>query len=122
MRFQEPVDILVFQPFAPRCDLDRRVQRLRRGGGLLDLRGADAGGGVDDLAVQVGQFDLLVIKDRDMADACRGKVEDDRRSEPACADNEDTRREKPFLPVLADRWHDDLTGVAFKILVAQHVP
>ena len=51
---------------------------------------------MDDLAIQIGQLDMLVIKDRDIADACRGKVEDHRRSEAAGADNEDTRRKKPL--------------------------
>jgi hypothetical protein len=75
---------------------------------------------VQDLPVQVGQFDRLVIHNGDVTDPGRGKVENHRRAKPARTDNQHAGRQQPFLTVLADIRHDDLTGIAFEIRIIQH--
>ena len=56
--------------------------RRRRG---VDLGGADARGGVGDLALQVGQFHHIVVHDAEPADAGGGEVEHQRTAQPAGA-------------------------------------
>ncbi len=76
-----------------RLDADLGVDRRDRLARALDLGHADAVAGMGDLALQVGQVDAVVIDDAERADPGRREVEEERRAEPAGADDEDPRRQ-----------------------------
>ena len=117
MRLQKLIHIVDIKTFSARRDLDAGVQRGGGGGGARDLRGADACRYVQDLPVQVGQFDRLVIHNGDVTDPGRGKVENHRRAKPARTDNQHPRGKKAFLTILTNGRHDGLAGIAFKIIL-----
>jgi hypothetical protein len=74
---------------------------------------------VNDLALQVGQVDVVVIAEREPPDAGRSEVERDRRAEPACADDEGMCGEQPLLAFDADLGQQDVAAVAQQLLVAE---
>ena len=89
------------------------VDRLLGG---VDLRHADAGGGVDDLALQVGQVDHVVVDDAQRADAGRGEVQRDRRAQAAGAQQQHLGVEQLLLALEADLAEQEVAGVALALL------
>ena len=75
---------------------------------------------MQDLSVQVGEFHGFIIKNGDMSDTRRGKIENHWRAKTTSADHQHPRRQQPLLPVLANIRHDDLTGISLKICITQH--
>ena len=75
------------------------VDRLLGG---VDLRLADAVGRVDDLALEVGDVDDVVVDDADRADARGGEVERGRRAEAAGAEQQHLGVEQLLLALGAD--------------------
>jgi hypothetical protein len=67
---------------------------------------------VNDLALQVGQVDDIVIDYRDPADAGRGEVERGRRAQAAGADDQRMRVEDALLAFDAQCVEQDVAAVA----------
>src|SRR3989338_5912252 len=55
-------------------NLDMRVDAAQPVARGVELRTSDIGGGVDDLALQVGEIDNIEIHDAELADAGCGKI------------------------------------------------
>ncbi len=88
--------------------VDAGKRRLR----ALHFRHADALARVDDLPLQIGEADHVVVDDAERADARGGEIERDRRAEPACADNEHARRLELLLSGAAHLAEHDVARVA----------
>src|SRR5699024_5584045 len=99
-----------------RLDSDVRVQRLDRAFRRLGLRFAEPLGRVDDLALEVGRVDGVVVDDPERADARGSEVEGGWRTEPAGADQEDARVEQLLLALLADFGDEQVPRVAAALL------
>ena len=97
-----------------------RVQRRHHAGGLHHLGGADAVGGMQDLAVEIADLDMLIINKADMADTGSRQIEPGGRAKPASPDKKNARCQQAFLPLFANVRHDRLSGIAFKIGIAEH--
>ena len=78
---------------SPRWATTLRVGRLRAHGvgSRVDLRAAEVGGAVQDLPVQVGLIDQVVVDDGDRADARGGQDRHDRAAQTARADDDGVR-------------------------------
>jgi hypothetical protein len=74
---------------------------------------------VRDLPLQVGEIDVVMIAQRQAADARSGEVQRDRRAQPARADDQCMRREQPLLPLDADLGEQDVSAVAQQLLVVE---
>ena len=72
-------------------DDDLRVEEAELGGGAVRLGDADVGREVQELAVQVGQLDLVAVDDPQPPHARPGEVERDRRAERPGADDQHAR-------------------------------
>jgi hypothetical protein len=110
-----------FQFFLQRKGLHVRIQR-----GQGSLRGRHFGrtdgiGAIEDLALQVGEVDLVGIGDRQFADAARRKVERGRAPQAAGADDQRVRRAQPLLALDPDLIEEDVAAVAEELLVVQVV-
>ena len=77
---------------------------------------ADAVGGVDDLALQVGEVDDVVVDDPERADARGGEVERGRRAEAARAEQQHLRVEQLLLALEADLRDEQVARVALALL------
>jgi len=109
------------KPLRNRNDLHlgiHRVQRLLCG---VDLHRADRLGAVEDLALQVGEIDLVAVGDGQAADAGRGEVERRRAAESTRADDERVRGPQLLLALDPEFGKEDVPAVAEKLLVLQFV-
>ena len=97
--------------------VDVRVDRGQRLAAGFGLGHADAGLCVQNLALQVGQVDGVVVDQGDLPDACRGKIERGGRAEAAGADDQRVRGEYAFLALDAQRVQQDVSAVAEELLV-----
>ena len=61
-----------------------------------------------DLALQVGEVDLVVIGQRDAPDAGAAEVQRHRRAKPAGTDDQRVRRQQALLPFDADFLEQDV--------------
>ena len=95
-----------------RLDRDVRIEPLHRRRGAVDLRPTDIGGRVDHLPLQVRQRHRVVVDDADRADARRRQVLEQRRAEPAGADDEHPRRLQLGLTGPANIAQDQVAGIA----------
>ena len=81
---------------------DRLGREVARGAdGAVDLRRADVGQPVHDLALQVGRLDDVVVDHDEFADPGRGQGEHDGRAQTAGADHGHARGGEPALADLA---------------------
>jgi hypothetical protein len=96
------------------------IERVDHLGGAVDLAPSDVGRGVDDLALQIGQRDDVVIDRAERADASRRQIHQDRRTEAAGADHQHGRLFQGGLPGAADFAQNDMAGVAFEFVGRQH--
>src|SRR5205823_2942157 len=71
------------------------------------------------LTVQIGQFDHIIVDDRQRANARSGKGRDDRATDPARADDRDICRLELALSHSPDLQQDDVPRVAFEFLVGE---
>jgi hypothetical protein len=92
----------------------RRAQRARGGKGLLR---ADRIGAVEDLALQVGEVDLVAIGEGQAPYAGGREIERGGTTESAGADDEDPGRTKLLLPLDTDLVEEDVPAVAEELLV-----
>ena len=99
-------------------DLDVGVERVDRLLGGVDLGDADALGGVDHLALEVGEVDDVVVDDAERADAGGGEVERGRRAEAAGAEQQHLRVEQLLLALGADLGDQQVARVAVALLGA----
>ena len=91
--------------------------------GAQDLGHADARGRVDDLALQVGELDHVVVDDAQGADPGGRQVHQKGRAESAGADHQDLGGEQLRLALFTDLVEDDVPGVAKQLLVVElHAP
>jgi len=97
-------------------DVDVRVELCDVVAGGLDLRAADVVVAVDDLALEVREFDHVVVDDAEAADARGREVLDDGRAEAAGPHAEHGRVEQVRLSLRPDVVHDDVPGVAVELL------
>ena len=102
-----------------RDHFDFRIDGFQGGPRGFHLDGADAFGAVEDLALQVGEVDLVRIGDGEPAEAARRKVERRRAAEAAGADDQRARRTQPLLPLDPDFGQKDVAAVAEELLVLQ---
>ena len=106
-----------------RLDGDVRVEAGERAGGARGLRPADLGGGVEDLALEVGEADRVVVDDAEGADARGGEVEERRAAEAPCPDHEHAGGAEALLAGAADLVQHDVAGVAGELVrVEGHPP
>ena len=103
-----------------RLEMNMRIERVNHFGGAVDLAPSDVGRGVDDLALQVGQRDDVVIDHAERADAGGRQIHQDRRAEAAGADHQHGRLLQRGLPGAADFAQHDMAGVAFEFVGRQH--
>ena len=89
-------------------------------GGAVDLAPSDIGRGVDDLALQIGQRDHIVIDHAERADTGGRKIHQDRRAETAGADHQHGRLLQRGLAGAADFAQHDMAGIAFEFVGRQH--
>ena len=89
---------------------------LDRALGRVDLGRADAVGRVDDLALEVGDVDHVVVDDAELADAGGRQVERGRRAEPAGAEQQHLRVEQLELALDADLRQQHVARVAAALL------
>ena len=87
-------------------DVDLGVER-RRFSAALSALGRPMSAVVQDLALQVGELDHVVVDDAEAADAGGGEVVEDRRAEPAGADHQHGAVAQGVLPPLPDLREDE---------------
>jgi hypothetical protein len=80
---------------------------------------ADGIGPVENLALQVGEVDLVGIGQGKFADAAGGEIERRRATQAAGADDERVRRAQPLLALDPYLVEEDVAAVAEELLVVQ---
>jgi len=109
----------VFDSLVQWHDFDVGVHRAERRARRLDLHGADRFRAVKDLPLQVGQVDLVGIRQRQLADSSGSEVERRRAAEAARADDQRARGAQLLLPLDPDLGEQDVPAVPEKLLVVQ---
>ena len=102
-------------------DLDVRVDLGDRFGCRLDLGPIDVGLAVDDLALQIGLVDDVIIDDSERADTGRGEVEQRGTAEPAGADDEHLGVLESLLTDHPDVGNDEVAAVATDLIDREFV-
>jgi hypothetical protein len=105
------------EPFGDRVDFDFGVQPGERVPRRFGLRDADAGVAMNNLALQVGEIDGIVVADRQRADAGRSQIQRGGRAQPAGADDQSARARKFFLAFDAEFRQQDVPAVAQELIV-----
>jgi len=100
-----------------RLDADVRIDAAHRLGRRFDLGHAHPRRVVDDLALEIGEIDLVVVDQRDAADPGRGEIEQHRRTEPAGTDHQRMARADARLAVDAELFEQDVARIAQQVLV-----
>jgi hypothetical protein len=98
---------------------DFRVERAQSGARFVDLRRADALRVVEDLALQVGEVDLVRIGEGQLAESACGQVERRGAAEAAGADDQRARPAQPLLTFYPDLGKKDVAAVAEELRVVQ---
>ena len=88
------------------------IEPLQGGTRHLDLWRAHRVASVQDLPLQVGEIDLVGIRQRQASDARGGEVQSGRASEPARSDDQRSARTQPLLPLDPDLGKEDVAAVA----------
>jgi hypothetical protein len=94
-----------------RDDGDVGIDGIQRRARRVDLYGADRLGAIEDLALQVGEVDLVGVGEREAPDAGRREIERRRAAEAAGADDQRVRRAQLLLPLDADLGEQDMAAV-----------
>src|SRR5258708_5757484 len=102
-------------------DFHIRVQGMQRGCGGVDLASADRVGSIEDLALQVGEVDLVGVCEAQPADAGSGEIQRSRAAEAARAYDHYLACAQLLLPLDPDLVEEDVAAVAEKLLVVQFV-
>jgi hypothetical protein len=99
------------QSFLQGSDLNVGIDGIERRAGGVDLHCADRVAAVQDLALQVGEVDLVGVGERQAPDAGGGQVEGRGAAEAARADNQNVRRAQPLLPLDPDLGEQDMAAI-----------
>lgn len=100
-------------------DVDERVHFAEAGGGAFELGFSDPGFAVEDLALEVGGIDGVVVDEADRADAGGGEVHGGGRAEGAGTDEEDGGVFQALLAFLSDVRDEDVAGIALEFLLGE---
>jgi len=95
------------------------IDGVERGLRRFDLDRANGLGAVEDLALQVGEINLVGVGDGQAPEARSGEVQRRRAAEAARADDQDSRAPQPLLPLDADLGEQDMAAVAEELLVVR---
>ena len=95
------------------------IQCRQRGARGFNFRRADRIGAVENLALQVGEVDLVRVGEGEFSDAAGGEVERRGATQAAGADDERVRRAQPLLALDAYFIEQDMAAVAEELLVVQ---
>ena len=87
--------------------------------GTFHLGCADRRRLMDDLALQVGQVDRIVVDHADGADPGGGQVQQHGRSKPPGADDQNPARQQLGLADAADLFQQDVPGVAVDLILGK---
>ena len=99
-----------------RLDRDMRVEPRDRGRGTVDLGQAEIRCRMDDLPLQIGQRDHVIVDHAERADARRRQIHQHRRAEPARADDQHTRALERRLAGSADLAQHDVARITFQFV------
>jgi len=116
---RQRVQVLLLESPRQFLDGDFGIELVERGRGFVDFRAADARGAIEDLALQVGEVDLVGIGESQLADAAGGEVESRRATEAAGADDQRACPAQPLLALDPDLGKEDVAAVAEELLVVQ---
>jgi len=112
-------NVIAFDARRDLDDFNLRVDGVESRACRFDFPRADRVGAIQDLALQVGEIDLVGVGQRQPADSRRGEIEGRRAAEAAGADDQRGCRAQPFLPLDADLGEQDVPAVAEELLVVQ---
>ena len=111
--------VLDREPFGVQGHLETRVD-LPEGLGRRDRLGQTQGvEAMDDLAVQIGDLDLVRVGDADEPDARGSQIKPDRRTQPAGPEDEHLGFAEAELTGFPDPGQTNLPGVQSPLMVAQ---
>ena len=100
-------------------DFDARVDAVDGFLGRLRFGPADVGVGVKNLALQIGEIDVVEVNDAEFADAGCGQIHGDGRAESSRANTQDTRGTDFLLAGQTDFGKDQVPRVTADLIVAQ---
>jgi len=105
--------------FTEGVDLDMGVELFQCESGRIDLVHAYALFGMQNLALQIGQIDLVMIHQGDAANTCRGQIKRSGGAKSAGTDDQRSGSEQPALPFYAYLVEQDMARIAQQLLVIQ---
>ena len=94
------------------ADLRIAVDLLQRRAHGFGLGLTDAGLGMGDLALQIGQVHLIVVHQREAAYAGAGQVHGSGRAQAACANDDGVRSQQALLTLHIDFLEQQVAGIA----------
>lgn len=108
---------LGIDPFIIGDDMDVGIEPFQGMAGRIDLALPYRCRGMDDLALQIGKIDHVVIDDADGTDAGRCQIEDSRCTQSAGTDDQHLAGQELFLSFATEE--DDIPGIPFQLLICQ---
>ena len=116
---QKALGVIGRQPRPVGNDLNVRIERPDRLGRRVHLGAPHGRRGVDDLALQVGHVDIVVVNEPDRPHSGGRQVQGRRRPEPAGTDEQDPGRADALLPHEPHLRHERIAVVALQLIAAQ---
>ncbi|MNY02417.1 hypothetical protein D3C86_1349890 [compost metagenome] len=107
------------QPLDEGLDGDMGIERGQMLSACLDLGPLGVGGGEDDLTLQVGQGDPVMVDQAQGPDPGGGQIEGGGRPNPAQADDQHPCALQRLLAGAADLGQHQLTGIAVDFLIGE---
>jgi hypothetical protein len=104
-----------------KLDVDVRIDVVQACPSGLQLRAANCGGAVQNLALQIGKIDVVVINQSDGANSGRREVQRDRRTQSTGAYQQHPRPFQTALSILADLREQDVSAVPHPLVAAKLV-
>ena len=96
---------------------DFRIDFRKSLSGRVCFRGANVVCTVNDLALEVGQVNSVIVTDSELADSARGKVHGGRGAESSRPDYQYMRPDQGFLTLYSYLWQQDVTAVTQQLIV-----
>jgi hypothetical protein len=112
--------VVSIEPRGVRRKPDVGIERMNLPGGAVDLAPADVRRGVNDLTLEIGQRDDVVIDRAEHADAGRGEIHQRGCAEAARADHQHGCFLQGGLAGAADFAQHDVASVSFEFFGTQH--
>ncbi len=109
---EEVERILAGQPSFVLIDLNVGIQSAKARGSCFDFWPADVRRAEKNLALQVGQIDLVEVDEANAAHTGGGEIQAERRAQPSRADTKNFSPLELELPIHADFGHDQMAAVA----------